>query len=301
RSHIPAITARPCLRIICGLTVTVLSMFIGNAQSLPLVGQQISSSSSTAENAQHVRELALGVPVERDLVGREVHVYKVATIAGQYLNGTVEQKGIDVIARVFEPDGQLLVEMNIADGMQGLEPISVVAEKTGNFRLEISAIRKEAVPGRYLVGIEELREANQKDHTRVAGQSAYLEARRLDAQGTAETHKGAVEKYEVALMLWREANYLRGQAQTLNDLGAAFAQLGERRKGIEYCNQARELWQAVGDRQMEAGTLNNLGWISHLLGENKKALEFLLQALPLQRATEDRRGEALTLNDIGLV
>ena len=282
-------------------SVMFLSIVIASAESLPLFAPRVSESGVAAQNAQELRELALGAPVEREIAGGDVHVYQVMLVGGQYLSVTVEQRGIDLMARLVGPGGQQLVEIDIAEGTQGIERLSAVAGTSGSYRLEILALRKTAARGRYEVRIEELREGTPQDQIHVAALSAYAEGKRLDAQGTAQARQNAVDKYELALTLWRDVKYLRGQAQALADLGAAFAQLGERRKGIEYSNQALVLWRELRDPQMEAGTLNSLGWTSHLLGENKKALEFLLQALPLQHATGDRRGEALTLNDLSSV
>jgi tetratricopeptide (TPR) repeat protein len=88
----------------------------------------------------------------------------------------------------------------------------------------------------------------------------FQEAEALLAQGTAESMRLAVKKYEEALSILR----------------------------------------AIGEREGEAVVLSRSGYAYNLLGEKQKALDFYKQALGLHRAVGNRRGEALSLNDLSL-
>ncbi len=143
---------------------------------------------------------------------------------------------------------------------------------------------------------------------RIAQNSSSPEADRLlqeglqlFQQGTAESLRAALEKWEAARQLYRAAGDARKEAITLVGMGRINDDLGEKQKALEFYNQALPLRRAVGDRGGEAMTLNNIGYVYSSLGEKQKALEFYNQALPLRRAVGDRGGEAVTLNNIGLV
>ncbi|WP_017718769.1 CHAT domain-containing protein [Kamptonema formosum] len=123
----------------------------------------------------------------------------------------------------------------------------------------------------------------------------------LFKQGTAESLRAALEKWEAARQLYRAAGDKGNEAVTLVGMGSINDDLGEKRKALEFYNQALPLLRAVGDRGGEATTLTNIGLVYSSLGEKQKALEFYNQALPLVRAVGDRGGEAATLNNIGLV
>ncbi|MBD2212108.1 CHAT domain-containing protein [Nostoc linckia FACHB-104] len=180
-----------------------------------------------------------------------------------------------------------------------------------------------------------------QDATRTAAQKALNEGAQLYKQGTAESLRQAIEKWQEALVLWRKVgdkqfeaitllgigriyddlgekpkaleNYsnalplLRvtgdkgGEATTLNNIGLVYSDLGEKRKALEYFNNALPLRRAVGDKLGEASTLNNIGGVYSALGEKRKALEFYNNALPLLRAIGDKAREATALNNIGLV
>ena len=56
--------------------------------------------------------------------------------------------------------------------------------------------------------------------------------------------------------------------------------------------------RAVGDREGEAATLNNIGTAYATLGERAKAVGFYSQALPIECAVGDLTGEARTLSNV---
>ncbi|MEP6517992.1 CHAT domain-containing protein [Microcoleus vaginatus] len=89
------------------------------------------------------------------------------------------------------------------------------------------------------------------------------------------------------------------EATTLNNIGLAYNDLGEKQKAKEYFNQALPLFRAMGDRAKEATTLTNIGIVYSDLGEKQTALDYYKQALDLRQKAGDRRGEALTLNNTG--
>ena len=90
-----------------------------------------------------------------------------------------------------------------------------------------------------------------------------------------------------------------GEALTLNDMGPAYAGLGQKQKALEAYNQALAIWRELGNRQGEALTINNIGRLYRDLGQHQTALDYYNQALPIWREVGNRSGEALALSDIG--
>ena len=134
-----------------------------------------------------------------------------------------------------------------------------------------------------------------------AAEQVFQEGVQLFQQGTAESLRQAIAKFEQAVILYRQARDKRSEGVSLLALGRVYDLLGEKQKALEFYNQALPLYRAVGNRGGEAITLNNIGGVYYSLGEKQKALEFYNQALPLFQAVGDRGGEANTLNNIGLV
>ena len=83
-------------------------------------------------------ELVPGVPIERDLAGGETHEYQLTLTAGQYAHAVADQLGIDLQLAVFAPDGKTLISINNVADTVGPEPVSILAETGGVYRLEVS-------------------------------------------------------------------------------------------------------------------------------------------------------------------
>ena len=120
----------------------------------------------------------------------------------------------------------------------------------------------------------------------------------LFKQGTAESLKQAVGKFEEALELWRKVGDKEGQAFTMLGIGRIYSDLGDKQHALKFYNQALPLSREVGDKSGEATTLNNIGAVYNSLGDKQQALKFFNQALPLSREVGDKSGEAKTLKNI---
>ncbi|HKQ74382.1 MAG TPA: tetratricopeptide repeat protein [Blastocatellia bacterium] len=124
---------------------------------------------------------------------------------------------------------------------------------------------------------------------------------RLQAQGTAESLRQAIAKYEEARRLYRDLGDTRGEAVMLNNIGLAYHSLGEEQKAIDFFRQALPLLQAVGDRREETTLLINIGGAYAAAQELPKALDSYRQAQLFAQATGDRAGEAAAISGIGSV
>ncbi|HEY9431184.1 MAG TPA: tetratricopeptide repeat protein, partial [Blastocatellia bacterium] len=260
--------------------------------------QAPASERGATQSSQESISLEHGKPIERELSGAQSHYYKITMISGQYLQVEAKQKGIDVVMALFTPDGKKIVEVDSNHLFGESESISAISEMTGEYLIEARSTEKTAETGRYEVKVEELRAATAEDKYRVAGETVFREAERLQ-NGTLEAKRKSVEKYYESLELYRKAGARSGEANTLNNIGAVYDALGERQKALEKFNEALPIWRAVGDCRGEATTLSNIGMVYRSLGETRKALEKYNEALPIRREVGDRNGEAVTLNNIG--
>jgi CHAT domain-containing protein/Flp pilus assembly protein TadD len=258
-----------------------------------------SGQSPTSGNAP--TRLELHQPIERDLHGGETHFYLAQVEAGQFVHVVTVQKGIDVSVTLLSPSGKQILVVDSLNGSYGPEPVSIIAEDSGDLRLDVSALSPEAPAGHYQIELRDLRAPTPPDRVRIKAEQTYAEGCVLYSRGGVESLGAAAAKWGESFALWQSLDDQYGQALSLYNAGAVYATLGERQKALVYYIQALPLERAVGNRAGEATTLSNIGAVYDDLGEKQKALDFYTQALPLRRAVGDRAGEATTLNNIGLV
>ena len=104
---------------------------------------------------QDLSRLELGKPFERELPAGETHSYEVALDSGQFLRAVVDQRGVDLIVRVFAPSGDKIADIDSPNGTQGPEPVELVALTTGVHRIDVGTLRPATTPGRYAMTVEQ--------------------------------------------------------------------------------------------------------------------------------------------------
>ena len=239
--------------------------------------------------------------VERELAGGELHVFSIQVPAHQFVRISVDQLGSVLNAKLTAPDGVKLLEGTTPNALSDIARFSFISEKAGEYRLEISHVRRETPRRKYSIKIEERREAKAADQDRTAADRLVMEAGSLIAAMSANNLKAATEKYRSALELFRTVGAQYETAQTLLSLGSISNNLSQRKVALDYYSEALPLWRAVKDRSKEAQTLSALGWAYFGGGDFTKALINYNQALPIRQELNDLKGQAQTLTTLGQV
>ena len=138
------------MNVLARVIILLCAIFIFTAQ-VPSA-RQLSSATVQVE----AQRLEQHKPVEREVKAGETHAYTIALEAGQFLGAAVNQRGIDVIVRVFAPDGSKIAEIDSPNGTQGDEPIALEAKTAGTYRIEVSPLEQGAPPGRCEIRINEI-------------------------------------------------------------------------------------------------------------------------------------------------
>ena len=135
------------LRLLC---LVVFPVVAGHAQT------QTQNNQTTLQQ---------GIPIERTLGANESHSYSINLSDEQYLQFAVDQRGVDVIVRVFSPTGKSLGDFDTPNGAQGPENVSIVALTSGLYRIVVSPLDSNNVsePGKYEIKILEIRDATEQE------------------------------------------------------------------------------------------------------------------------------------------
>src|SRR6267142_2962003 len=106
-----------------------------------------------------------GIAVERTLGDGQSHSFSINLERDQFLQFVVDQHGIDVIIRLFSPEGKSLGEFDSPNGNEGPENVSVICATAGIYRIEVAPLGQfeNVAPGRFEIRIVELRRATDQE------------------------------------------------------------------------------------------------------------------------------------------
>src|SRR5262245_24559186 len=113
--------------------------FAANSRGPSQLSQTGVAMGQPVQQAAEVMSLEVGQVIPGELKGGQSHSYQISIAAGQYAHVVVDQKGIDVVVKLFAPDGKLITEVDSLNGAVGPEPVYAIAETTGIYRLEVSS------------------------------------------------------------------------------------------------------------------------------------------------------------------
>ncbi|HSE99177.1 MAG TPA: tetratricopeptide repeat protein, partial [Blastocatellia bacterium] len=240
-------------------------------------------SGAQAQGDKDIRVLERGKAIEREITGGEVHTYEFSVSAGQYLYAAVEERGINLIIRLFGPDGKLLIEVDtLATSGPVTEHVPWIAGASGAHRLEVSPRRNNAVKRGYVISMKELRDATAQDSSRVLAEQALLEAQAIEAKAaTGELRMEATKKYEKARDLFREIGASDREMWSLSRIGFQYGTLTQYHKALDIFGQQLTLARSLGHRRSEASALFNTAAMYIELGEQQRAIDMYLELLPV--------------------
>jgi erythromycin esterase len=98
-------------------------------------------------------------PIERTIGGATSHNYALRLKKKQFCYTEIDQRGVDVVVRMFAPNGTRLQEIDNPNKTQNPEPMTLIADSTGDYRIEVSPLEPNAPVGHYVVSVIALRPA----------------------------------------------------------------------------------------------------------------------------------------------
>jgi CHAT domain-containing protein len=250
---------------------------------------------------QQSTPLTPGTALERALKGGESHSFQISLTAGQFLQISVEQEGIDVEVIAFGTKGERLSHTDSQNGLWGPEPVVLIAEQSGVYQVQVDSPDKSAPEGRYEIRIVALRDATEDDRKHVVAEHLMEQGQDLSLEQAADVLRAALADLNQALPYYESSPDGYRFGLLLYTLGAAHASLSEFPQALEVYARALPQFQRLGDRRMAGVTLNNMGGAYDVLGELQKALDFYDRALAESRAVGDSSNQAFALNNIGKI
>lgn len=237
--------------------------------------------------------------MEREIRDGESHTYPVVLESGQFLRVVVDQNGVDLVVRLMDPGGTPVLSVDSLTGTTGEEDCAAVAERTGLYRIEVSA-SPEADEGGYELRVEGPRSPSKRDRLRVEAVRAMEEA-----FAAREAPEQILARYEKALGLWGRLGERRRQAEMLFQVAQTLKALGQLERAAEVYAQAAGLWGKLGDRGMgdlrlQVEALNEAGiLLDQKLAQWKEALARYEEALAVATEAENLGQQSAILHNLG--
>src|SRR5437667_7216436 len=153
------------LLLLCRLQV-VLASPPGTAVSHPV------------QEPSEVTPLELDKPIERELSAAQKHTYQLTLSEKHYVKVVVEQRGIDVVVRLFGPGDKRILDIDGESRLQGHEILEWVVNQTGPYKIEIAPRYKSVPAGRYQIRLGEMRTVTEQDMSLDQARLLHAQARR---------------------------------------------------------------------------------------------------------------------------
>jgi hypothetical protein len=118
-----------------------------------------------AQPSRDTGSLQSGLPISRTLNRGQSHRFTLALERDQFAKITVDQRGIDVVVRVYSPDGKSLGEFDSPNGANGPEIVPVVGVAPGTFSVEVAPLLRtdDVLPGSIEIRMTDLRGATSQE------------------------------------------------------------------------------------------------------------------------------------------
>ena len=122
-------------------------------------------SSLAVQNVESPVVLEPGTVVERAIAGGQTHRYEVTLQAGEQASVSISQRGIDVLAGVFDPVGKQIAQFNEEMKTAGDEHIEITGTAGGRYGLLVKTVFPRAAAGSYSIRRTETRRATDRDRS----------------------------------------------------------------------------------------------------------------------------------------
>ena len=128
------------------------------------------------------------------------------------------------------------------------------------------------------------------------------QANALDVLGRVHNEFGdkkkALEYLNQALALHKSNGNRVGQLTSIMSISMSYQYMGDYKKSLTFAEQSAALANELGDRSREGSAFNNLCVLHEDLGEFKRALDYCKRSLEIRHSANEALGEAVTLGNL---
>lgn len=240
-----------------------------------------------------VLRLRPGSGETRDLTAGISHVYRFDLQAGWLLRVSLEQRGIDLLARVIAPDGAELFQVDSPTEAQGLEEVWIVAGPPGEYRIAVEAPRGK---GSYRARIAEHCLASAGDRKNAEAERTYHQARMLAKTGAPRDRLETM--FLAAARAWNSLGRHQREADAWDRIGGLCSKAGDWRGARDAYLRSHQLYHEVEARRFEALAAGNLADAWRQEGDLEESRRARTEAVRLWKVLKETKNETVSSNEI---
>jgi CHAT domain-containing protein len=249
--------------------------------------------------AQDVRQLTPGAAIERDLAVGQSHTYQLTVGLRDLVHLEIDQQGMDVLATLTRPDGQVVTVANETSDEFCPETLIAIPEIEGRYTVDVRPARTAGPAGRYAIRIEALRPATPTDAMRIDAERAYARGQQLRrGGGVASNWPLAIAEFDNALARFRGLDERAGILKTLI-WQAEVQTFLLRPEALASAQEAKQIAVERGDRAQIALALRMVGLALERAGDSRRAIAALTESAAIARDMGNRRAEMIAVNSEG--
>lgn len=215
--------------------------------------------------------------------------------AGELFQLEIEQDGVDLVLRLWSPDGDLLAEIDSPTGSDGPEELLWITRDPGIYRVEVSAFAQPE-EGSLTVQTLTRRTATETDRRMVDADRLFREGRRLSLQVNPDE---AITRLLAALNAWLELRQPKREADTLYNLCRSYQLTSQLEQALAFGLLALERYRELDETLLTAVMAHQLGKIRQRLGDVARSVLDFEEALTLFRSLGSDREAGLALAQLG--
>jgi CHAT domain-containing protein len=221
--------------------------------------------------------------------------YRIFLRVGQYARFQLEQQGNGLWLTLLAPG--LRKDIPCTEGFA--QSVSLVAEATGEYRLNLTCRLSTGFSTGYFIKWTDLRVPDARDRRRVQADANFAEAEALRLKGDERDSRQALEKYTEAAKVFAAIGAADEEAVARLKSGELRLLLGESGKALSIYDEALALSARLSDPRFRPAALNGLAAVLIVTGDRNRALSYCKNALALATNAGTRREEAQALKNLG--
>src|ERR1035438_10492158 len=140
----------------------------------PLLAAAPQPQAALPTTIRQAGKLELHHPVGRDLGPGQADLFTVDATAGQFLRVVADQKGVNVLLRIVDPEGKVLVTANRPSNGYGPQAMSAIVPGSGSLQLKVEIATDTYVAGQYAMELTDLRDPTERDRLRIDAETKLL-------------------------------------------------------------------------------------------------------------------------------